>query len=375
MRFARTLSAALLREIVVYALVGFSLFTVIVVLVNLMRRLGELTAVGFAWADLASVLGCLFAMFAPYAIPVAFLFGVLLTVGRWCADSELVAMRACGLGITQLVTPVAVFGLGLSLLTGVLLVDFEPQAHRALRAVLTDVASRGSILEPGKFKGLGKRVVFIRDRDRDNRLLGVMISDRSNKERPFTVFAESGLFRFDSETGRMHLELVNGDIHFEPSGGVSRSYRRITFRDFDYSFDVRDLFQAELRMTRPREMTGGELREVIARAERGDDLSDLHEQDPVLYRAQLQRRYALAFSPFLFAFAGVPLGIRRSRGARSWGALVCAGVVFAYYVALSLGEELVESGSLPALAGLWLPNLLLAAIAAWLLRRTRTAEF
>jgi lipopolysaccharide export LptBFGC system permease protein LptF len=67
----------------------------------------------------------------------------------------------------------------------------------------------------------------------------------------------------------------------------------------------------------------------------------------------------------------VPLGLRRARGARSWGALLCIAVVFGYYTLLSVSQFLGGDGVIPPAAALWLPNLAFAALAAFLLLRAR----
>ena len=68
------------------------------------------------------------------------------------------------------------------------------------------------------------------------------------------------------------------------------------------------------------------------------------------------------------------LGLRRSRGATSWGAIVCALLVFAYYSLLSLGTDLASDGSVPVAAGVWLPNGVFGLAGIALLARARRAE-
>ena len=92
------------------------------------------------------------------------------------------------------------------------------------------------------------------------------------------------------------------------------------------------------------------------------------------YEIQLQRRLALPAAPLLFALVGIPLGMRRSRGARSFGVLLCVILVFAYYAFLSAGTYFAEENLAPAWTALWIPNLLFAIVAVVLLRRARRAE-
>jgi lipopolysaccharide export system permease protein len=374
MLFSRILSRYLLREVLEYTGIGFLAFSTILVTQNLLRRLDDLVAVGFRTDDLIAVLGCLLAMLTAYAVPIAFLFGILLAMGRLSADSEITAMRACGLGMRHLVVPVLLLGVAVSALTAVLMIRTEPKARLALRTVLQNVAARGAILEPGKFRTIGSRVVYVEGRDRENNLTGVLVADRTNSERPFVVFAESGRFTLDSEHSEIRLELQRGDIHLEDGGGADARHRRIGFDELSYVIDAKALLDVEGYETRPPEMSTRRLRRILRRVAAGESLDDLRERDPVLYELQIHRRFALPFAPLLFALVGVPLGLRRSRGGRSWGALLCVTIVFAYYALLSVAEFLVEQGGVPPALALWLPNVLFALGAIPLLRRASRGE-
>jgi lipopolysaccharide export system permease protein len=371
MRLPRILSRYVLREVAVYGLVGFLAFATILVTQNLLRRLEDLLALGFTQHDFLVIIGCFGAMFGAYAAPVAFLFGVLLAMGRLSSDSEVTAMQASGLGLRTLLLPVVALGVVLSGLTAWLMIDVEPAGRRQLRTLLEEVASRGGILESGKFRGVGERTVFVTERDRENNLRGVMISDRSDPERPFLVFAERGRFVFESETLIAHLQLENGDVHLDDESGDPNKHGRIAFQALDYSFDVGVLLSESRSKLKAREMTFRDLRVLVQRFDRGEKVEDPRVQQPVTYRLELQRRLALPVAPLLFALVGVPLGLRRARGARSWGALLCIAVVFGYYTLLSVSQFLGGDGVIPPVAALWLPNLAFAALAAFLLLRAR----
>ena len=90
-----------------------------------------------------------------------------------------------------------------------------------------------------------------------------------------------------------------------------------------------------------------------------------------MFEIQWHRRIALGCAPIIFALLGIPLGLRRSRGARSWGLLLCAVVVFGYYSLLSFSQEIARAQWVPVPVALWLPNGLIAAAAAVLLLRER----
>lgn len=364
MRVARTLSRSIATEVLAFAGIGFLAFVAILLVQSVAQRLEELVAVGTTFRDTRAVLACLFGMAAPYAIPVGFLFGILAAVGRLSADAEITAMRACGLGIGVLFGPVLVIATAVAIATAAAMIHYEPAARRDLRAVLADIASRGAVLEPGRFRAIGPRVLYVQSRDRENRLKRILVSDRSNPERPFLIFAESGRFSFDAESLRMRLELERGDLHLESRDPAT--HRRIAFERFDYSIDAATLFD-RARSARPSEM---DFADLAARLGGGADPAG-PGWDPAQYQAHYHRRLAIPFAPFVFAALGVPLGLRRSRAARSWGVLVCAALVAAYYLLLSFGQYLGETGTAPAALALWLPNAAFALAAIPLLRRAQ----
>jgi lipopolysaccharide export system permease protein len=377
MRTPRILWRYILTEVVTYAAIGFVAVAAILVSQNLLRRLDELAAVGFSPVDSLAVLACIFPMLASYTVPVAFLFGILVAFGRLSADSEITAMRACGLSLTGLLGPALLLGVGVSALTAYLVVELEPASRRELRSVLNDIASRGAVVEPGRFNALdktGRRLLLVQAQNDESGLEGVMIVDRADPARPYNVFAERGRFVFDEEKAEIHLILENGSMHFEAGGSEEERYRQLSFAHLDYGIDASGLVENEAHM-RPREMALPRLLKILDHfEEHGRAPEGLRYIKLVDYEVQLHRRAALPLAPIWFALIGVPLGIRRTRGARSYGVLVCVGLVFSYYTLLSFGVFLADKGHMPVGPALWIPNLAFAAVAACLLRRLRYTE-
>ena len=370
MRGPRTLSLYVLREAVVQTAFGATAIGLVLVSGNLIRFADAWAGVELRAGQLASLLGCIAGMLLPYLLPISFLFGVLLCVARLCSDREVLACRSCGLGMRVLLVPLTLLGVGVSAATATLMLEVEHRSQRELRALLKRVATEGTMLEPGSFRHIGDRVLYVQSRDRDE-LGGVVISDRADPERPLMIFAESGSLRADAERGEVRLTLRDGDIHVGPDAGADGPYQRISFQAFDTTLAADALMGAELSRLRPREMPMHDLRAIAARARSGDPLSEYRKQEPAEYEVQIHRRLALPFAPILFVWVGVPIGLRMSRNARSRGAIACAGLAFAYYALLTFGQLLALRDLLPAALALWVPNAVFAAAAAALLFTAR----
>ncbi len=367
MRGSRTLAWSLAREIVQYTLVGFVATAVVVLSQNLLRRMDDLTTVGFTGADLLQVLRCLLPMLTAYTIPVALLFGAVLAIRRRVSDAEVLAMRACGLGLRSLVVPTLCVGIAASATSAWLLIGVEHEARQELIRLFNRVAARGGVLKARDFQGIGQRVIYVAERHRDDRLEGVMISDRSQSP-PFVIFAEEGRLSLDGENALLHLALGQGELHIG-DGEPDDEYRRVLFDHLDYEVDVSSVMSADTRPVRPKQMSLDELRGVIARGEAGDPLRDLKKREPVYYQLEIHRRFALPLAPLLFSVAAVPLALVGQRSSRAWGPLACAGLAFGFYALLTLMQYLARAGWIPAAFAFWLPSALLFAAAVHWLRR------
>lgn len=371
MRWTRTLSLYVTREVLQYTALGLAAITILMVTRSLMRVLDELIGAGFLIGDLLAIMGLLGTMLLIYALPVSFLFGVLLAIGRMASDVEITAMRACGIGLRGLLLPILGLGLLLSALTFELTLEVEPKARHEMSNRVRQLLVRGASVEAGRFNMVGDRTLYVDERDRDGGLRGIVISDRSNPERPYLVFAEAGRMMLDEASEELTLLLERGDVHMDLRRSGEDRYQRIGFERFEYTINVTQAM-GPVKLLRPRQMELAQLRATVATIARGEDPGPLREE-PAAYGAHLQRRYAMPWSPALFALVGVPLGIRRTGSARAYGVILCALLAFGYYALVSFCDLLATESGFPPFPTLWLPNALFLALGVGLLIHARRA--
>ncbi len=368
MQLAPTLSGYIARQVLGYSALGLLVVSLLFVGQNLLRHLDRFLMIGVTFADFLTILKCVVVTMLAYTLPIAFLFGVLVAVGRMAADSEITAMRANGVRLRDLVAPVLALAMLVSCFSAYLVLELEHRAKRELREMLVTMTASGAMFEARRFTRLGDRTIYVRARNRDDQLEGVMISDRSDPARPLTIFAERGRVSWDRARSRVRLHLVDGDLHF---GGNGDHDRRMSFETFEYAIPVEPLLELGLGSLRPKDMTLDELRGVVAEARAGRSLDHLVKKRVEYYEAQIHRRFALPVAPLLFALTGLPLSLRRSSGARARGALLCALLAGLYYGILSFGQYRAQRGDVPPALALWLPNAAFALLAALLLGRAR----
>lgn len=368
MRLPQTLALHLGREVMLYTALGFLAAFPTVLVPNLMQRVDQFLVPGIALADVLEIFGWVTPLVAAYALPIAFLFGGLMALGRLTAYGELTAMRSSGLGPGALAASLLGAGAVVSLISAGIVLGLEPRAQRELTRLSLELAARGGLIEAGRFQRLGDRVIFVRRRAGPGRLEGVMISDRSTRARPFLVFAEAAEIRFDADRGTLHLLLERGDIRMQARPGEGFEGHRLSFARLDYAFPERRLSLDHWRYW-PNQLDVGELRRTIASAEAGDPLEHLVYREARVYRAQLHRLYAVPLAPLLFALLGVSLGLGDRVRGRARGFLLALALLVAYYALFVFGQGAAYAGRLPAALGVWAPNAALLATGLLLLRR------
>jgi len=373
MRASHTLTLYILREVVLYAALGGIAVTFLFFGGNVPRYTGDLIVIGFETADVLLLVRLLSGIIATYVVPIAFLFGVLLTMGRMASDREVLALSVCGLGRRAILIPVVALGALVGLFTSYLVNSVEYRSRVEMRGLVKSLATRGATPEAGKFLNLGQRVVYVDRRSADGLLEGVMISDRSSKDRPLLILAEQGRFGFNEERSAFEFHLESGEVHVEEPH-PSREYQRMSFVTLDYSFDVSAMFNVGLRHFRPYDMPNEMLRAILKESAAGGTIERFARKEPIHYELEIVRRQAIPVAPVLFALVAVPLGIRLKRGSRSWGALLCGLLALIYYLALTFGRQAALEGWLSAGFALWMPNALFAALAVVLLARRETLD-
>jgi lipopolysaccharide export system permease protein len=235
----------------------------------------------------------------------------------------------------------------------------RPWGNRSLKTALLELAqTRASAgLKPqifnDDFPGL---VIYTEHVDTaTDRLEHVLISDERDADERNTIFAREGTMVSDATSGVITLRLRDGFIHTVDIGAGSEYQTK--FESYDVNLDLRQAF-ADVRPRDPKEMTLAQLAEQRAggAASAGVDV-------------EYHRKFSLPFACLVFALVAMPLGVQPVRAARARGFAVSLVMIFVYYLLLSAGQALAEQANVPAVIGLWIPNVVFGSLGAWLFLR------
>ncbi|MDQ3666934.1 MAG: LptF/LptG family permease [Acidobacteriota bacterium] len=305
-----------------------------------------------------------------FTLPAAVLAGVMIGFARMGSDSEIVAMRAAGVGTWTLLWPVLMIGLCITFLATYIQMKEAPQATRDLKKAALQGALRklDSPVEPRDFNTeIPGYVIYVREGDKTQGSWGRVFiyaqqPDGSNR----VVTARSG--RIDSSGEKSELVLNDAVATRIPAPEKNVDQR---------SYVVERLDQLRISINTGR----AELLERINENEMGPEELDWRElrhqasssqpEESKAGQRTLHRRLALSVSPFLFALVGGALGMRVRRGGRGIGVLLALLIVIVYYLVSLLGESLSRAGTVSPVVGLWAASALMLLLSFMLLAINR----
>jgi lipopolysaccharide export system permease protein len=128
-------------------------------------------------------------------LPAALFCSVLFVYNKLKADSELIVMQASGLSRWRLTIPALQVAAGVAVLAYCIAFYLQPASYGKFRDMQSFLRNNyvSILLQEGVFSNpVEGLTVFIRERDKDGTLHGILVHDNRNQQAPITMMAESG---------------------------------------------------------------------------------------------------------------------------------------------------------------------------------------
>ncbi len=348
----------LAKEILLPFAAGVLFLTQVLLATQLLAQAQILFGSGVSLLDIGAVIAELLPHLLGYVLPIAFLLGAVLGVGRLAEDREVVALGAAGLSPAYLApvplalaAAVAALGLWLGL-------SVAPAGLDAARVRLTGIVKRNvtNDVRPGTFYDqIPGYTLYAEKVDRGGRWENVLISDRSDPAAPVLALARHGRLEPVGLGQEMRLVLDAGEVHRESVD--ARQYVVADFGRGDLVLGLGTALSDRSTLVRGgREDVEGFLARFRDARARGDLVTARRQE------AALQRRIAAPLAVIPFALLALPLGASR-RGGRAFGIGATFLVVVVHYLLLRGGEVMAQRGALPAPLAHQIPTIVLSAVA------------
>src|SRR5213596_346119 len=182
------------------------------------KQFGNFVGKGLPWTAIVEVFALSIPFIVAMTLPMAVLVAVLYTFSHLAADNEVTAMKASGVSVGRILTPV----LGGATLIGVISLLWNdqvlPRSNHTLRTLLVDIQRKKPTFQlkeqvinevvPGQF--------FLRAARIDpaaNTLNDVTIYDLQDPDRRRIIMADSGRMAYTGGGTDLYLTLRDGEVH------------------------------------------------------------------------------------------------------------------------------------------------------------------
>ncbi len=305
------------------------------------------------------------------SIPMAALVAILLALGRLSTDSEIMAMRAHGVGYHQLMIPLLSATVILSVIDLVLMEYVLPKATLASVSLKRDIQRHNPalILEEGtvmkELQSEGKIWMYESTDPDTERMQNVKIWDEYLPGKPRFTLAKSATLGY--ENGDAKLKLYDGHT-YEPLSDDSEGFRITQFKQQTLALDFkRDLERGDYKSRHPQTMQVGELKEHIGQLEdtikqRPDRTSEYTLNRLRYARVEYHKKFAIPFACLAFGIIGIPLGFIVKKNGKMIGFGIGLAVILLYYLLLQVGQSSGLSGNIHPAIAMWFPNIVIGLL-------------
>jgi len=384
----RILTRYILKEVFSHSLVGLLIFTFVIYIPHIGQLLELVVRRSLPLPEVLLLFLAPVPSILVLTVPMAVLVGTLIGLSRMASDGEVIAARASGISIQQFIRPVMIFALtGWAITMGMSLI-LAPQANERLSHKEAEIRNSQVPYEiqPRVFiEQIPNLLIYLEDvRGSRYSWQGVFIADSTQRNAPKVTLSESGILVNNPRLNNFTLHLERGTTH-ETDPLHAERYSVASFSETDIPIPGGPTNVA-VEERRASEMMS--LRELIAvvSAQPATEGSAAHWQAPPgqLWRdvnpsaedhraalVQLHYRFALPIASLVLALVGTSLGLITRKGGKAVGVMLSVLAVFVYYILMAFGLNFAKQGRLPPALGLWLANVVFAALGFMMLRQMR----
>ncbi len=379
----KTLHRYVVSEVLATLFMTVVVFTFVLLLGNLLREILALLINRQAtFGLLVQAVALLIPWVLALALPMGMLTATLLFFGRFSADQELTAVRANGISLLALITPVLLLSVALSILCGWFNCSIGPRCRVAYKALLMQhgisaVNSLAGLAEdryidlPADDKDPEKRtrVIYV-GKIKGNNLEEIRYYEFQDQRKVRDVRAPRGLLLITNSPPKASLVLYNAWV-ISLTEKVSTNNPPPEERHWLPPIHLEEFQTPEFgAKTAPKENSKPKLTEMSfaqLQSEKRERDRQIVDTTPVL--VQMHRQAAFSFACLGFTLIGIPLGIRAHRRETNVNAGIAILLVLVYYSFIILGQAMETRPEVAPHLILWIPNFIFQVVGAVLLWR------
>ena len=296
--------------------------------------------------------------FIVFSFPASVLLATMMTYSRLSSDSELIALRGCGVSVRRIIAPAVALSLIVTGLTFAFNELITPAANyraaitleRAIKSERPPFQERNifyqefqKAADDDEEKEL-RRLFYARRFDGEN-MQGLTIVDFSQQGLEQIVSAESATWDFEQNT----WEFKDGTIYVISPDGSFRNIVKFNNQQLQLPRTPFDLASRKPDDSEMNIVQANEYLKLIRQTGNDQRIRRLE--------IRIQQKYALPFVCVVFGLVGSALGVRPQRTSKATSFGVSVVIIFGYYLLSFITNALGEVQVLSPFMAAWLPTL------------------
>lgn len=303
-----------------------------------------------------------------FTCPMAVLVGVIIGLSKMQGDSELISIRAAGVGNFQITLPILILGVLLSLFAFYINLNGVPFAAQIVRQVALQTAlyKLESPIEPGVFNTeINGYTIYVKDGDFEKGTWKNIFIYNEDQQNSLVRLITSKSGRIDTKEENSELVLENAVVN--TFSNEKNAEKLVSENVGQIRLAIKTKRNELINKINKSDETPDELglRELaqLARTKVGKEKTE----------AQLlwQRRIILSITPLIFAVFGTSLVLRFNRGGRGFGIFLALVSLVTYYLLALLGEQLARTNRISVFAASLIPISISCLFIAWFFLENR----
>lgn len=287
-----------------------------------------------------------------FSLPMASMIGVIVAFTRMSNDNEIMAFKACGIGLNRMLPPVLVVAFCTAALTWFSATTLIPEGTIAMKKLFLQLAKekidRG-IQEKQFSDGIKNIVLYVDYIDPETgNWQGVYLSDMRHPNTPVTILAQKGRLTANVAEMQISLYLTDGTM----VRMINDLTQTINFKQYTLILPLKTPARVDggsAAMVGKNGMTQAQLLRAVAKY--GTD-----SKQGISMLIEYHERLVLPVGCFILTVLALPLALLSRPGRRPYGVVLGLGFFVLYYILFTAGKTYSESALLPVAVTMWLPN-------------------
>lgn len=296
--------------------------------------------------------------FIVLAFPMSTLLTALMTYSRLSSDSELIALRSCGVSIYRLVLPAVILSFVVTGMTFLFNEQIVPAANYQASIILNRALDQEKptfqernilypefqeVKQPDGSKANVLTRIFYADQFDGERMKGLTVVDRSKEGLNQIVVADSAMWNPAQNT----WDFFNGTIYLV---APDSTYRNILQFEHQKLQLPRTPLDVASKGRDYEEMNIADARKQLKKIRRSRDEKKIRKLE-----VRIQEKIAFPFVCVVFGLVGATLGTKSQGTGRATSFGMSLVIIFSYFLLRVIGNAVGLSGILSPWMAAWLP--------------------